>query len=85
MLIVRGLVFQRPVTLRSGGVRCKGAHLADGDGVERGEAAGLRELHVDELGVEAFEIVEDDWHRAIVSRPDRESPNRSSKARSSLP
>ena len=34
--------------------------MADGDGVELGEAVGGREGHVDELSVEAFEIGEDE-------------------------
>ena len=34
--------------------------MSDGDGVEFGDAFALRELHVDELGVEAFEVGEDE-------------------------
>lgn len=38
----------------------QGAHLGDGDAVERGEALGLEQALPDEDGVEAFEIRQDD-------------------------
>ena len=51
----RNLIFQKP--RGAGGER---PHLADGDGVELGEAFAGGEGHVDEFGVEAFEVGEDE-------------------------
>jgi len=41
-------------------VRSERAHLADGDGVEFGDAVAMGKAHVDELGIEALQIGEDE-------------------------